>query len=244
MPGFASTGFRFDTLSDPVAGRGDVVAVHSLRRGRPLAAPAGAPAAGEASRSPRERVPLLQACVAQLQVDYQRVREQLAVMQSHASRARQLEQGSPYHYGAPNLCVSGAIGSGVGAMISGLYCLMQGAPVWVIGAGGAAAGVTGCAIIGGMRLHARCVRNFHANRGGSVTDRSQLESRADQLMHRILQENRNLAAALRLAQVDAAIDSPALPKELLEIISGYDRPDPSVPASGPRSDPPEPARPA
>lgn len=245
MSGLAPSAFRSDTLSAPTADRGPPleVIVHE--------APVGARAARAARLRPGARVSLLQAQVVQLQADYRGACAQLARMESHASRARHFEQSSPYHHGVPNLCVSGTIGSGIGAMVSGLYCLMLGAPVWVMGAGAAAAGVTGCMIIAGMRLNARCARDFHARQSGSTTDRNRIESSVYRLNHEIGQAREGLEAARRLEAIDAAIESPALPVELLEIIAGYDPPDPgaaaahapSAPASGPRFRPPGPVRP-
>ncbi len=245
MASLAPSAFRSDTLSGPTADRGPPleVIVHE-----PLA---GARAARAARLRPGARVPLLQARVVQLQADYRGACDQLARMESHASRVRHFEQSSPYHYGVPNLCVSGTIGSGVGATVRGLYCLMLGAPDVVMGPGAAAAGVTGCMIIAGMRLNARCARDFYARQSGSTTNRNRTESRVHRLLHQISQARESLEAARRLEAVDAAIESPALPLELLEIIAGYDPPDPgaaaahapSAPASGPRSGPPGPVHP-
>lgn len=225
MPGLAPTGFRFDTPPDHAVGRDPPleVIVHE--------APAGALAAREAQILPGAQVLVLRARVVRLQADGQRAREQLAVMRSHALRARHIEERAPYRYDRITVCASTFLGSGAGAIAGGVCGLLLGAPVWVIGVGAIGAGVVSVAVVAGRKLHAQCAREFHASRAGTEADRDQVERHTQQLTRQVREARKNLAAAERLAQVDAAIRSPVLPVDLLKIIAEYDLPDPDVPAA-------------
>lgn len=229
MPGFASTGFRFDTPPNPAADRGPPLQV--IVHGAPARSRAGHP------REPAytDKVQKLRAHVGQLEVDRERAQARLVQMHGHALRARHIEESAAYRSDGISLCGSVFLGAVAGVVAGSFSGLIFAGPPWVIGAGAAGVGTTSGVLVASRKLYARCAREFHANRAGTEAERDQVGRHTQDLTRQVREARESLAAAERsaerLAQVDAAIRSRDFPVVLLDIIAEYALAEPGAAAA-------------